>query len=145
MGTILSLWWKRPSRIFPSPTPGTPLRRGSVGQDVVVVQTMLNRISQNYPAIPKISPVIGSFNEETEEAVKAFQRIFDLTPDGVVGKATWYKMVYLYVGVNQLSELVSQGQTFYNVQFQFPGILREGDTGEAVEVLQYMACAAVRI
>ena len=118
--------------------PGTPLRRGSVGQDVVVVQTMLNRISQNYPAIPKISPVIGSFNEETEEAVKAFQRIFDLTPDGVVGKAPWYKMVYLYVGVNQLSELVSQGQTFYNVQFQFPGILREGDTGEAVEVLQYM-------
>ena len=118
--------------------PGTPLRLGSVGQDVVVVQVMLNRISQNYPAIPKISPVVGNFDENTQEAVKEFQRIFGLTPDGVVGKATWYKMVYLYVGVNQLSELVSQGQTFYSVQFQFPGVLREGSSGSEVEVLQYM-------
>lgn len=118
--------------------PGTPLRLGSVGQEVAVLQTMLNRISQNYPAIPKISPVVGAFDENTEAAVKEFQRIFNLTPDGVVGKATWYKMVYLYVGVNQLSELVSQGQRFFGVQFQFPGTLREGDSGSEVQVLQYM-------
>lgn len=118
--------------------PGTPLRLGSVGEDVVVLQAMLNRISQNYPAIPKISPATGAFEESTQEAVRQFQRIFNLTPDGVVGKATWYKMVYLYVGVTRLSELVSQGQTFYNVQFQFPGTLREGDTGGGVQVLQYM-------
>ena len=118
--------------------PGTPLRLGSVGQEVVIVQTMLNRISQNYPAIPKISPVIGAYDENTEAAVKEFQRIFNLTPDGIVGKATWYKMVYLYVGVTKLSELVSQGQTFFGVQFQFPGVLREGSSGTEVEVLQYM-------
>ncbi len=118
--------------------PGTPLRLGSVGEDVAIVQAMINRISQNYPAIPRISPLTISFDENTEAAVKEFQRIFNLTPDGVVGKATWYKMVYLYVGVTQLSELVSQGQTFYNVQFRFPGTLREGDQGSGVQILQYM-------
>ena len=117
--------------------PGTPLRVGSVGQDVVVLQVMLNRISQNYPAIPKVSPD-GVFGSNTQDSVKQFQRIFGLTPDGIVGKATWYKLVYLYVGVTQLSELVSQGQTFYTVQFQYPGVLKEGDKGSGVQVLQYM-------
>lgn len=118
--------------------PGVPLRIGSEGEAVVVIQTSLNRISQNYPAIPKIQPVNGVFDEKTAESVQAFQRIFNLTPDGVVGKATWYKLVYLYVGVNELSELVSQGQTFYQVEFQYQGALREGDTGEGVRVIQYM-------
>ena len=118
--------------------PGTPLRIGAVGDDVLRIQAMLNRISQNYPAIPKISPVTGTFGEATEAAVKEFQRIFGLTADGVVGKATWYQMVYLYVGVQRLSELVSQGQTFYGFQFQYPGVVREGDEGNEVRILQYM-------
>ena len=118
--------------------PGSPLRLGSVGEEVAVVQTSLNRISQNYPAIPKIQPVTGIFGEDTEYSVRQFQRIFNLASDGVVGKATWYKLVYLYVGVTRLSELVSEGQTFYKVQFQYPGVLREGDTGTEVQVLQYM-------
>ena len=118
--------------------PGVPLRLGAVGDDVLRIQVMLNRISQNYPAIPKISPVTGTFGEPTEAAVKEFQRIFNLTPDGVVGKATWYQMVYLYTGVLRLSELVSQGQTFYGFKFQYPGVVREGDTGDAVRILQYM-------
>ena len=70
--------------------------------------------------------------------MRSFQQIFNLAVDGVVGKATWYKMVYLYVGVLQLAELVSKGQTYYAVQFQFPGNLAEGDSGAEVEVLQYM-------
>ena len=118
--------------------PGTPLRLGSSGEQVVVVQAMLNRISRNYPAIPKINPATGVFDESTEESVKEFQRIFNLSPDGVVGKATWYKLVYLYVGVLRLAELVSEGQTFYGVQFQFPGVLREGDRGGEVRIVQYM-------
>jgi len=118
--------------------PGTPLRLGSSGEQVAVVQVMLNRISQNYPAIPKIARNTGVFDENTEEAVREFQRIFNLTPDGVVGKATWYRMVYLYVGVLRLAELVSEGQTFYGVRFNFPGTLREGSTGGEVRILQYM-------
>lgn len=118
--------------------PGSPLRMGATGPNVVIIQVMLNQISQNYPAIPKVSPVTGVFNEGTQASVKEFQRIFNLTPDGVVGKATWYKMVYLYVGVLQLSELVSKGQSYYAIHFQYPGLLQEGDRGGEVEVLQYM-------
>ena len=118
--------------------PGTPMRLGSVGQNVAMFQFMINRISQNYPAIPKISPVTGIFEADTQSAVRVFQRIFNLTPDGVVGKATWYKMVYLYSGILQLAELVSQGQRFVTVQFQFSGPLEEGDSGPEVGILQYM-------
>ena len=137
-GDDIELVVEAPIQNITASYPGTPLRVGATGPDVLVLQTMLNRISQNYPAIPKISPVLGTFNQATEEAVREFQRIFNLTPDGIVGKATWYKLVYLYVGVLQLSELVSEGQTLYRVQFQYPGVLREGDSGAGVQALQYM-------
>lgn len=68
--------------------PGRPLERGSVGEDVRTIQQQLNRIRKNYPAIPPITEVSNVFDEETENAVQAFQRIFNLEPDGVVGKAT---------------------------------------------------------
>ena len=118
--------------------PEVPLRLGALGDQVAVVQTMLNRISRNYPAIPKIAPVTGVFGESTEAAVRQFQSIFNLTPDGIVGKATWYQMVNLYVAVQRLSELVSQEQTIYRIQPEFPGVLREGDEGDAVRTVQYM-------
>jgi len=136
-GTDIELVNDAPIQDIRRSYPGTPLRLGSVGENVVVIQVMLNRISQNYPAIPKV-PATGFFDQTTEVAVRDFQRIFDLTPDGVVGKGTWYKMVFLYVGVLRLAELVSEGQTFYQVRFQYPGVLREGDTGGNVRILQYM-------
>lgn len=136
-GTDIELVNDAPIQDIRQSYPGAPLRLGSVGENVVVLQAMINRISQNYPAIPKV-PATGSFGAETERAVREFQRIFDLTPDGVVGKGTWYEMVFLYVGVTRLAELVSEGQTFYRVQFQYPGVLREGDTGGEVRILQYM-------
>ena len=57
--------------------PGTPLRVGSTGPNVVVIQASLNRISQNYPAIPKVPVADGIFGSKTEASVKAFQKIFD--------------------------------------------------------------------
>ena len=137
-GDDIELVVEAPIRDIALSYPGSPLRLGDTGPDVVVVQAMLNRVAQNYPAIPKVSPAAGVFNQATRDAVLTFQGIFHLARDGVVGKATWYKLVYLYVGVLQLSELISKGQTFYAVQFQFPGVLREGDRGGEVEVLQYM-------
>ena len=118
--------------------PGTPLRRGSFGEDVLILQAMLNGVAANYPAIPGIRPADGIFGTGTERSVKAFQQTFSLTPDGIVGKATWYKLVYLYVGVRQLAELVSKGQNFTALEFQYPGLLKEGSRGEEVRVLQYM-------
>ena len=127
-----------PIRGITSSYPGTPLRRGSSGPDVVAVQVSLNRISQNYPAIPKIPAVDGIYGSRTEASVLAFQRIFGLTPDGVVGPATWYEIVRLYTGVTALSELRSRGQQFYAINWSPPNGLEVGDTGEKVRLLQYM-------
>lgn len=127
-----------PIRGIMSSYPGTPLRRGSTGPDVVAIQVSLNRIAQNYPAIPKIPAVDGIFGSRTEATVTAFQRIFGLNPDGIVGPATWYEIVRLYAGVNSLSELRSQGQRFYANSWSPPNGLNVGDTGEKVQLLQYM-------
>lgn len=118
--------------------PGTALRVGSTGQNVVRIQVMLNRISRSYPSIPKISPVDGIFGPATENAVRRFQSIFNLAVDGIVGKSSWYQMVQLYVGLQKLSELNSQGQRFDRVSWNPPNALTEGDTGEKVSQLQYM-------
>ena len=118
--------------------PGTPLRVGSTGPNVVILQTELNRISQNYPAIPKIPVVDGIFGSRTEAAVRKFQQVFNLTPDGIVGKATWYALVRLYTAVTRLGELRSLGQQFYAINWSPPGGLQPGDTGEKVRLLQYM-------
>ena len=127
-----------PIRGYTSSYPGSPLRSGSTGPNVVVIQTALNRISQSYPAIPKIPVVDGIFGRRTEAAVRKFQSIFNLTADGVVGSATWYAIVRLYTAVTRLSELRSQGQQFYAINWSPPGGLQPGDTGEKVQLLQYM-------
>ncbi len=127
-----------PIRGITSSYPGTPLRVGSSGPNVVVLQVALNRISQNYPAIPKIPANDGIFGSRTEAAVRAFQQIFGLTADGVVGPATWYEIVRIYGGVNSLSELRSQGQQYYAINWSAPNSLQVGDSGEYVQFLQYM-------
>lgn len=127
-----------PIRGITASYPGTPVRQGSTGPNVVVIQVALNRISQNYPAIPKIPAVDGVFGSRTEAAVVAFQRIFGLTADGIVGPGTWYEIVRVYTGVTALSELRSQGQQFYAINWSPPSGLEVGDTGEKVRLLQYM-------
>lgn len=127
-----------PIRGYTPSYPGTPLRRGDQGPNVVRIQVILNRIAQNYPSIPRISDIDGIFGPETENSVRAFQRIFGLGVDGIVGKATWYQLVRLYVGVNALAELDSEGQTFYAVDWQTPSNLQSGSTGQKVRQLQFM-------
>ncbi len=118
--------------------PGTPLRQGSRGPYVTVIQTSLNRIARNYPAIPKIPKVDGIFGPLTESSVRKFQEVFDLDVDGIVGKATWYALVRLYTAVLSLSELRSQGQQFYAVDWAYPSGLQQGARGDKVRHLQYM-------
>ena len=127
-----------PIRGYTSSYPGTPLRRGSTGPNVVVIQVELNRISQNYPAIPKIPNVDGIFGSRTEASVRKFQEVFGLAADGIVGKETWYELVRIYTAVTRLSELRSQGQQYYNIAWNLnPGIY-PGETGNKVRHLQYM-------
>ena len=117
--------------------PGYPLSQGDRGDYVVVIQQSLNRISRDYPAIPKINPVDGIFGPQTESAVRKFQQIFNLAVDGIVGKATWYKLVYLYTGITRLSELESEGQRLYGINLSYPDAISEGQRGDKVSVLQY--------
>ena len=123
---------------YTSSYPGTPLRRGTTGPSVVTVQASLNRISQSYPAIPKIPVVDGIFGVRTENAVRKFQEVFNLNPDGVVGPATWYALVRLYTAVTRLAELRSQGQKYYVNSWAYNNPIRPGSRGIKVEHLQYM-------
>ncbi|MBQ6840041.1 MAG: peptidoglycan-binding protein [Oscillospiraceae bacterium] len=127
-----------PIRGISSSYPGSPLRLGSTGPSIVVIQVSLNRIAQSYPAIPKIPVVDGIYGSRTEASVRTFQEVFGLTPDGIVGPATWYAIVRLYTAVTSLSELRSEGQQFYAVNWSPPGSLQIGSTGDKVRQLQYM-------
>lgn len=117
--------------------PGIPLRRGDSGEDVRTIQRQLNRIGRNYPAIPQIPVTNGIFDFSTEAAVRAFQQIFNLAVDGIVGKATWYKIKYTYNAIKGLGELYGEGVSLSEVDRIFATELDEGDSGNQVRVVQY--------
>lgn len=117
--------------------PGTPLQKGQLNENVRRMQIYLNRISANYPAIPKIPRVTGAFDDSTEDAVRAFQRIFALTRDGIVGKATWYRIIYIYDSVTRLAELDSEGIGYENIPKQFKDSLSLGAQGGQVVTVQF--------
>ena len=117
--------------------PTVPLRLGSVNDEVRVAQIRLNRISANYPSIPKIALTDGIFGTDTEAAVRRFQEIFGLSVDGIIGKGTWYYIRRIYNGVKRLNELDSEGISPEEITTQYPGVLREGDSSLGVANLQY--------
>lgn len=117
--------------------PPFPLSVGSSGDKVRVLQLRLNRISDNYPSIPKVAAIDGIFAEDTESAVMRFQEIFGLSSDGVVGNATWYAVNRIYNAVKRLNELDSEGIRLEEVTKQYPGVLSLGSQGLGVSNLQY--------
>jgi len=118
--------------------PGTALRTGSTGLDVQTIQTYLNRIRRNYPAIPAVTDSTGIFGDSTKAAVTKFQSIFNLTPDGIVGKSTWYKLSSLYTAVARLAELDSEGSSLGIGTIPPSATLRQGSRGQDVITLQYL-------
>ena len=117
---------------------GITLGYGSIGNSVQQIQIRLNRISKNFSAIPKINPVNGIFDTDTENAVRAFQKAFDLEEDGLVGKETWYAIQRTYSAVKRLNDLASEGLSREEVSGIFNSFLSEGDTGSEVFELQYL-------
>ena len=117
--------------------PEVALRLGSANDDVRTAQLRLNRISANYPSIPKIAVVDGIFGTDTEAAVRRFQEIFNLTPDGVIGKSTWYTIQNIYIGVKKLNDLNAESITLEEVTQQYPGSLQLGSTGGGTRNLQF--------
>lgn len=88
---------------IPSSYTGYDLTIGSSGEPVITIQEQLNRIAQNYPAIPTVT-VDGIYGSATAESVRAFQSIFNLPVSGIVDFPTWYKISQIYVGVSKIGE-----------------------------------------
>ena len=117
--------------------PLSPLRSGSSGRDVELMQIRLNRISKNYPGIPKIYPVDGFFDKSTEDAVKKFQEVFNLTSDGIIGTSTWNMINFVYNAVKKLYTVNSEGLSIDELQTTYENELKLGNTSRNVFALQY--------
>ena len=136
-GNDISIVENAPVQSFEPSPPNILLGEGSAGNDVKFIQVRLNRISTNYPSIPKIPNVDGVFGVETGNAVREFQRIFTLNQTGTVDKSTWYSIQRVYNAVKRLSELDSEGIREEEVSNQFKDLLSEGDSGEDIKTVQY--------
>lgn len=88
----------------PSSFPGYVLNIGASGEKVRQLQQQLNRIAQNYPALPTLV-ADGIYGSLTAEAVRTFQQIFGLPVTGATDFATWYAISRIYVGVTRIAEL----------------------------------------
>lgn len=117
--------------------PGAVLRDGEVGRDVQTIQTQLNRISGNFPEIPKLPEIDGIYGFQVTDAVRTFQKIFNLPQTGAVDESTWYQLSYIYTSVKHLADLQSEGLSIKEITRDFPEVLKEGDTGKNVRSFQY--------
>lgn len=77
----------------PEAWPGTYLRRGSSGNDVVQIQQRLKRRGWNID-------VDGEFGRATDTVIRKFQAEKGLTVDGIVGRSTWDAMYAFFEGLD---------------------------------------------
>ena len=98
-----------------SSSSATRLEKGSTGSDVKELQTKLKKLGY-YDAY-----VDGDYGDTTVAAVKAFQKKYNLTADGIAGKETLKKLDSVYENANSDKDDDS---------------LRMGDSGSAVKDLQ---------
>lgn len=117
--------------------PGIPLEFGSAGNDVRSLQIYLNRISRNYPAIPKIPAADGIFDDATQQAVRTFQQVFGLEVTGIVEQSTWYRITSVYTAVKRIAELDSEGVRIEEITPVFTEDLSIGMQSDEVRMLQY--------
>ena len=142
-GENIDLIFNAPVESVTGSYPGVPLNLGDVFEEVRIIQYELNRIADNYPSIPKIPNVNGFYGPQTEAAVRAFQSVFNLNVDGIVGKATWYQIKAIYNAVKRLADISGERVTEQEAQAAFESELREGDSGVYVSTLQiYLATLA---
>ena len=117
--------------------PGTVVSIGDAGDYIRLLKKQINRIGQNYPAIPVLMNDTVYFDLEMENAVKEFQSVFSLPIMGSINEATWYKIKYYYNAVKNISNLYSEGITKQDVELKYPSILKIGDSGKYIRDLHY--------
>lgn len=121
--------------------PGTPVRLGDVGENVMALQRALDEIGRTYTNIPDIPRINGNYDAYTQDAARAFQRQFNLSPDGIAGKKTWYQIQFVHAAYRKLEELSRQ-----RAEITLPGsppdtTLMEGDRGVNVRILKFLLFA----
>ena len=136
-GNDIELVTDVPVDSIPQSAPRIPLKEGDTGRSVELIQRKLNRISKNFPGIPKIYPADGFFDKSTTDAVIKFQEVFDLTPDGIVGSGTWNRIQFIYNSVKELSSINSEGLRIEDLSTQYGSELSVGDSSPGVLTLQY--------
>ena len=136
-GNDISIFYNAPVGDSIEGFPGYSIGLGNAGNPVLAIQRDLRRIQKNYPAIPSISTTVGIYDEETKKAVEKFQEIFSLPVTGIVDKATWYKIKYIYTSVKKLADLYSEGLSENEATFLYEDELRYGSTGIEVEHIHY--------
>ena len=117
--------------------PGYEIKEGIAGDMVLELKRELNRISQNYPAIPVIEEEDIFFTPDLEEAIKVFQEVFNLNVTGVVDSATWYKIKYVYNSVKKISDIYGEGISAEEATKKYPTQLKYGDVGSYINPLAY--------
>ncbi len=120
--------------------PGYTLSQGAQGPAVAQMQAFLNRIATNFPAISKVTPD-GRFGPATAAAVRAFQKSQNMAQTGVIDKATWNKISFIYVAVTKLAELTSEGQRVGIGASPPSSVIRQGARGKDVVELQFLLSA----
>lgn len=128
--TLYAAWVDAQSDLGGTAWPGTALRRGAAGMEVRLVQFWLRLAADNYSALRPVT-VDGSYGAATVSAVEAFQTLFGLTPDGVVGRSTWNKLKE--VGLAVANKIVAANVT----PGQFTTTTRAGSSGTAVRAVQF--------
>lgn len=117
--------------------PGSPLKLGDMNEHIRVIKRQLNRIANNYPAIPKFEEIHEYYDIVMVDTVKIFQGIFNLNVTGTVDKSTWYKIKYLYTSVKKLSELYSEGVYLEDTALKYDLKQAEGAEGYYIQGLHY--------
>lgn len=117
--------------------PGYILKLGDAYDNIRIIKKQLNRIGQNYPAIPPVITDTIYYDKELEKAVIEFQKTFSLPVTGEINKATWYKIKYLYNAVKNIASLYSEGISMNDVELLYPEELKLNDQGSFVKELHY--------
>ena len=111
----------------PTNYPGTPLKVGSSGSDVTLMQQYLNGLGVVYTAVNRLA-ADGKYGAETRNAVIRFQKQFSLTADGVIGRNTWNAIVAVYLSV--------AGYRPLDVTTKYLGLIAAGASGDQVRFIQ---------
>ncbi len=117
--------------------PGVELKLGDMSEHIRIIKRQLNRIHNNYPAIPVFEKVHEFFDIKTEQTIKIFQDLFDLNITGIIDKSTWYKIKYLYTSVKKLADIYSEGISYEEVELKYDLEQKEGIIGVQVQAIHY--------